>query len=158
MKSREDLLAEARKMVKEMTVDEVHEHLEAGKTPVLLDIRELDEWERGHLKGAIHVPRGRLELEVEEKVPDKDVEVIVYCAGGVRSLLGAASLQELGYKDVVSMDGGFGDWEDAHHPVQTPPPPAEDEGSADPAMLTQEIEHLEEKLRARRAKLKATQA
>lgn len=156
MKSREDLLSAARKVIKEMSVDEVNTYLEEGHTPVLLDIRGLDEWERGHLEGAIHIPRGVLEAEVEERVPDKSAEVIVYCAGGVRSLLGGVSLRELGYEQVISMDGGFGDWEDAHHPVETPPAPLEDEGPADPALLTQEIEHLESKIEARKARLEKT--
>lgn len=153
MKSREDLLSAAREDIKEMSVDEVNAYLEDGNAPVLLDIRGLDEWERGHLKGAIHIPRGVLETEVEDKLPDKTAEVIVYCAGGVRSLLGGVSLRELGYERVISMDGGFGDWEDAHHPVETPPAPEEDEGPADPELLNQEIEHLESRLEARKARL-----
>ena len=88
MKSREDLLDEARQNLKEMTVQEVHDYLEGGADPILLDIRGLDEWERGHLKGAVHIPRGILENELEDKLSDKSKEVIVYCAGGVRSLLG----------------------------------------------------------------------
>ncbi len=153
MKSREDLLSSARDEIKELSVDEVNDYLEEGNTPVLLDIRGLDEWERGHLKGAIHIPRGVLEAEVEKRIPNKEDEVIVYCAGGVRSLLGGVSLKELGYERVISMDGGFGDWEDAHHPIETPPPPEEAEAPANPALLTQEIEHLEAKIQARRARL-----
>ena len=110
MKSREDLLSAARETIREMSVEEVKAYLDGGNTPALVDIRGLDEWERGHLEGAIHIPRGQLEAEVEEKVPNKGDEVIVYCAGGVRWLLGAVSMQELGYENLISMAGGFGDW------------------------------------------------
>ena len=86
MKSREDLLNEARQEIPEMTIQEVHDYLKKGENPALLDVRGLDEWERGHLEGAIHIPRGRLESDVEANLPDKSREVVVYCAGGVRSL------------------------------------------------------------------------
>lgn len=153
MKSREDLLSEARGVIREMSVEEVNAYLTAGNKPVLVDIRGLDEWERGHLDGAIHVPRGHLEAEIEDQVSDKSAEVVVYCAGGVRSLLGAVSLKELGYENLISMDGGFGDWEDAHFPVVTPPPPEEDEGPVNAERLTDEIAHLEAVIEQKRAKL-----
>ena len=156
MKSREDLLKEAREEIKEMSVEEVKAYLDEGNDPVLVDIRGLDEWERGHLEGAIHIPRGRLEAEVEEKVADKSKEVIVYCAGGVRSLLGAISMKELGYENLVSMDGGFGDWEDAHFPFVQPPAPDEDEGPVDEERLTDEIAHLEEMIARKKERLKST--
>lgn len=155
MKSREDLLKEAREEIREMSVEEVKAYLDEGNDPVLVDIRGLDEWERGHLKGAIHIPRGRLEAEVEEKVADKSAEVIVYCAGGVRSLLGARSMKELGYDNLISMDGGFGDWEDAHFPFVQPPPPDEDEGPVDAERLTDEIAHLEQMIQKKKEKLKS---
>ena len=153
MKSREDLLNEARGVIREMSVEEVNDYLTAGNKPVLVDIRGLDEWERGHLDGAIHIPRGRLEAEVEDRVTDKRAEVVVYCAGGVRSLLGAVSMKELGYENLISMDGGFGDWEDAHFPVVTPPPPEEDEGQVNTERLTDEIAHLEALIAQKKAKL-----
>ena len=155
MKSREDLLSEARGEIREMSIEEVNDYLTAGNTPVLLDIRGLDEWERGHLDGAIHIPRGRLEAEIEDRVGDKSEEVIVYCAGGVRSLLGAMSLRELGYGNLISMDGGFGDWEDAHFHVVTPPPPEEDEGPVNAERLADEIAHLEAVIEQKKAKLES---
>jgi rhodanese-related sulfurtransferase len=103
MKSREDLLNEARQKIKEMTVQEVYAYLQAGNRPVLLDVRGLDEWERGHLEGAVHIPRGELETRVETEVADKSQEVIVICAGGVRSLLAGETLLNLGYNQVISM-------------------------------------------------------
>ena len=155
MKSREDLLSEARGEIREMSIEEVNDYLAAGNTPALVDIRGLDEWERGHLDGAIHIPRGRLEAEIEDRLKDKSAEVIVYCAGGVRSLLGAVSMKELGYENLISMDGGFGDWEDAHFPVITPPPPEEDEGPVNVERLTDEIAHLEAVIEQKKAKLGA---
>ena len=155
MKSREDLLEAAREEIREMSVEEVKNYLDEGNDPVLVDIRGLDEWERGHLEGAVHIPRGRLEAEAEEKLSDKSKETIVYCAGGVRSLLGAVSMKELGYENLISMDGGFGDWEDAHYPFVQPPPPEEDAGPVDAERLTDEIAHLEELIAQKREKLKS---
>mgnify|MGYP001270999772 CR=1 FL=1 len=155
MKSREDLLKAARGEIQEMSVEEVKVYLDEGNDPVLVDIRGLDEWERGHLEGAVHIPRGRLEAEAEEKAPDKTKETIVYCAGGVRSLLGAISMKELGYENLVSMDGGFGDWEDAHYPFVQPQVPEEDEGPLNAERLTDEISHLEELIADKKEKLKS---
>ncbi len=92
----------------------------AGAGAVLLDVREADEWSQGHVPGAVFIPRGYLELQVEEKVKDKDQEVVVYCAGGTRSALGAKSLQELGYTRVVSMQGGFTKWKESGFPIEVP--------------------------------------
>ncbi|HEY7512213.1 MAG TPA: molybdopterin-synthase adenylyltransferase MoeB [Vicinamibacteria bacterium] len=87
---------------------------------VFVDVREADEWEKGHLPGALFIPRGFLELRIEEKVPDKSAEVIVYCAGGTRSALGARALQDLGYTNVASMSGGFGRWREGGLAVRVP--------------------------------------
>jgi rhodanese-related sulfurtransferase len=157
MKTRSDLLSEARKTIPEMTVQEVHDHLATGEMPVLLDVRGLDEWDRGHLEGAVHIPRGKLEEEVEGKLPDKSKDVIVYCAGGVRSLLAGQTLKQLGYQNVTSMEGGFGDWEDAGLPAEVPPPPAEDETVSDPALIESQITHLEQVLAQKRDLLKRSQ-
>jgi molybdopterin/thiamine biosynthesis adenylyltransferase/rhodanese-related sulfurtransferase len=92
----------------------------AGTGAVLLDVRETDEWSQGHVPGAVFIPRGYLELQVEEKVKDKDQEVVVYCAGGTRSALGAKSLQELGYTRVTSMQGGFTKWKESGFPIEVP--------------------------------------
>ena len=153
MKSREDLLSEARQQISEMSVGEVHAYLEKGENPALLDVRGLDEWERGHLKGAIHIPRGHLETEVEAKLPDKSVEVVVYCAGGVRSLLAGETLKALGYERIISMEGGYGDWADAGLPSQQPPLPQEEEAPEDPDLLRVEIEHLEQVLAKKKGRL-----
>lgn len=153
MKSREDLLDEARQKIKEMTVQEVHDYLEAGNKPVLLDVRGLDEWERGHLKGAVHIPRGELETRVEAEVSDKSQEVVVICAGGVRSLLAGETLLDLGYEQIISMEGGYGDWEDANLPAEVPPPPEDEGPPEDPTLLAGQIEHLEKLVAEKKRKL-----
>jgi len=87
---------------------------------VLVDVREKYEWNEGYIPGALHVPRGFLELQIEESVPDKDATVVLYCAGGTRSLIAGRTLQEMGYKNVVSMSGGFGFWKGSGLPFTQP--------------------------------------
>ncbi len=141
MKSRRDLLAEARVKIPEMTAREVYDLVSEDGGPVLLDVRGTDEWELGRIGEAIHVPRGLLEREIETKLPEKSSQVVVYCAAGIRSLLAAETLQELGYERVVSMDGGFEAWSDARLPAVRPPIP-EDDVQEDPDLLGVEVEHL----------------
>ncbi|TMC24269.1 MAG: molybdopterin-synthase adenylyltransferase MoeB [Chloroflexi bacterium] len=112
-----EIMRQARRQVPEWSTPQVNEAMahqhEAGRENqelVLVDVREKHEWNEGHIPGAVHVPRGYLELQVEEAVPDKDKTVVLYCAGGVRSLMAGATLQQMGYKNVVSMAGGFGAW------------------------------------------------
>jgi len=112
-----EIMRKARQRVPEWNAAQVNEALanqhEAGPDDqdfVLVDVREKNEWTEGHIPGAIHVPRGYLELQIEEAVPDKEQKVVLYCAGGVRSLMAGATLQQMGYTDVVSMAGGFGQW------------------------------------------------
>jgi molybdopterin/thiamine biosynthesis adenylyltransferase/rhodanese-related sulfurtransferase len=87
---------------------------------VVLDVREPDEYDQGALPGALHIPRGHLESQIEARVADKSTPVLVYCAGGVRSAFAAKTLQELGYADVVSMAGGFNRWKDEGRDWSTP--------------------------------------
>jgi sulfur-carrier protein adenylyltransferase/sulfurtransferase len=110
-KSFQDIMAEARKEIPEVTAQQVNELLKNnGKSPVVLDVRESDEWRQGHLEGALPLPRGFLEIKVESSVPDKNAPIIAYCAGGVRSLLAAKVLKEMGYQNVSSMAGGYAAW------------------------------------------------
>jgi sulfur-carrier protein adenylyltransferase/sulfurtransferase len=88
--------------------------------PIIVDVRERDEWEQGHVPGAKFIPRGFLEMRIEEQVPEKDQPVYLYCAGGVRSVFAAQALQQLGYDHAVSVSGGFGAWKDAGHPFDIP--------------------------------------
>jgi sulfur-carrier protein adenylyltransferase/sulfurtransferase len=112
-----DILRKARKQVPEWSASRVHDALEQKQEDraddqdfVLVDVREKNEWSEGHIPAAVHVPRGYLELQIEEAVPDKSKKVVLYCAGGVRSLMAGSTLQQMGYSDVVSMAGGFGQW------------------------------------------------
>lgn len=155
VKSREDVLNAARQRIAEWTIQEVTHRVESGRHPALLDVRGLDEWERGHLKGAIHIPRGEMEAHVESALPDKSREVVIYCAGGVRSLLAGETLKALGYENVISMAGGYGDWADAGLPVEIPPPPTEIATPDDPEILSGQIQHLEKVLAEKKKKLAA---
>lgn len=110
-KSFQDIMAEARKEIPEVSAQQVNESLKNnGKSPVVLDVRESDEWRQGHLEGAISLPRGFLEIKVENAIPDKNTPIIAYCAGGVRSLLAARAMKEMGYQNVTSMAGGYAAW------------------------------------------------
>jgi molybdopterin/thiamine biosynthesis adenylyltransferase/rhodanese-related sulfurtransferase len=114
VKTFQDIMAEARKEIPEVTVQQVNDLLtNNGKSYVLLDVREKDEWREGHLEGALSLPRGFLEIKVETAVPDKSAPIITYCAGGTRSLLAGKILKEMGYQDVYSMAGGYSAWKNA---------------------------------------------
>src|SRR2546426_8448696 len=109
-KTYKQIMEEARQVVPEVSPDEVKGKLDGGKRPVLLDVREREEFRQGYVPGAISLPRGFLEMRVEETVPDKNAPIVAYCAGGTRSLLAGRILKELGYTNVVSMRGGFTAW------------------------------------------------
>ncbi|HVB73923.1 MAG TPA: molybdopterin-synthase adenylyltransferase MoeB [Ktedonobacteraceae bacterium] len=122
-----DILRQARKQVEEWTPAQVNEALaeqhEAGREEqdvVLVDVREKYEWNEGHIPGAVHVPRGFLELQIEEAVPDRSKTVVLYCAGGVRSLMAGNTLKQMGYQNAISMSGGFGQWKGAGLPFVQP--------------------------------------
>lgn len=106
-----DLLAAAKSAITEVDTATAQQRIEAGRVTVL-DVREPDEYAEGALIGALHIPRGHLEAQIEGRILDKATPVIVYCAGGVRSAFAAKTLGELGYTDVVSMAGGYGKWKD----------------------------------------------
>jgi molybdopterin/thiamine biosynthesis adenylyltransferase/rhodanese-related sulfurtransferase len=112
-KTYKQLMEEARQAIPEVTIDEVKNRVERGEKWALLDVREREEYREGHLDGALSLPRGFLEMRVEEAVPDKSAPVIAYCAGGVRSLIAARTLKEMGYENVVSMSGGYTAWKNA---------------------------------------------
>ena len=114
-KTYKQLMEEARKAIPEVSIDEVKNRVERGENWTLLDVREREEYREGHLEGAISLPRGFLEMRVEETVADKTKPIIAYCAGGVRSLIAARTLKEMGYENVVSMSGGYTAWKNAGH-------------------------------------------
>ena len=117
-KSYADLLREARAQIREVSPQEV-DALPA-RAAAILDVREASEWDQGHLPGAIHVSKSYIEAQIEEEVHDRDTPVILYCAGGVRSLFAAQTLAEMGYTNVASMSGGFHAWKGAGLPFETP--------------------------------------
>jgi molybdopterin/thiamine biosynthesis adenylyltransferase/rhodanese-related sulfurtransferase len=119
MASFRDLLAQTKAQIREVDTATAEDQIGRPGT-IVLDVREPDEYEQGALPGAVHIPRGHLESQVEGRLPDRDAPVVVYCAGGVRSAFAARTLQELGYRDVASLAGGFGRWKDEGRPWRVP--------------------------------------
>lgn len=119
-RSRDQVVAEARGQITETDAPALKARLDAGEPLRLIDIREREEWEQGHIPGAHFISRGFLELQVEELVPDREAPIVVYCAGGVRSALGALALRQMGYRQVESLVGGFGGWKSAGFPYIVP--------------------------------------
>src|SRR5208282_711985 len=116
-----DLISDVRKRTRQVSLEELKRRLEAGEKVTLLDVREKDEWRGGYIPGAVSIPRGFLEIQAEQKLPDKNAHIIAYCAGGTRSALAAATLQELGYANVETANPGFVRWKDLGYPVEAPP-------------------------------------
>jgi sulfur-carrier protein adenylyltransferase/sulfurtransferase len=112
-----ELLQQVRSEISEIDATHARERIESGE-PVVVDVREQDEWDEGHIAGAVHVPRGHLESRIERLAPDTSRPVVVYCSAGNRSAFAAKTLTDLGYEDVVSLAGGFTDWKRNGFPVQ----------------------------------------
>jgi adenylyltransferase/sulfurtransferase len=117
-KTYQEIMSEARSAVPEVSADDVKARLAAGKPVALLDVREREEFRQGYIPGAVSLPRGFLEMRVEEAVPDKNTPVVAYCQSGTRSLLAGRILKELGYRDVVSLRGGYGGWKNQGLPIR----------------------------------------
>jgi rhodanese-related sulfurtransferase len=113
------LVEDTRSRVQELSVDEVKARLDRGEKFQLVDVREESEWARDHLPGAVHLGKGILERDVEERFPDLTTEIVLYCGGGFRSVLAADNLQKMGYTNVWSMDGGIRDWRRKKYPLTT---------------------------------------
>jgi rhodanese-related sulfurtransferase len=111
------MVNESRKRVRETNVDEVKARLDGGEKLVLVDVREDSEFAADHLPGAIHLSKGVLERDIEQRVPDLNAPLVLYCSGGYRSALAADSLQKMGYKNVLSMDGGIRAWREKGFPL-----------------------------------------
>jgi sulfur-carrier protein adenylyltransferase/sulfurtransferase len=120
MPSYRELLAQLRSEIAEVDVVRARELLSADDRPLLVDIRELEEWAEGRIPGAVHIPRGNLESRIEQAAPDKTQPIVVYCAAGNRSAFGAKSLEELGYENVVSLAGGYVDWKRSGFDTELP--------------------------------------
>lgn len=111
------IVNESRKRVRETNADEVKAKLDRGEKLIFVDVREESEFAMDHLPGAIHLSKGVIERDIEEKVPDLNAPLVLYCGGGYRSALAADSLQKMGYKNVLSMDGGIRAWREKGFPL-----------------------------------------
>jgi rhodanese-related sulfurtransferase len=114
----EQLCADARSRVREITVEEVKGKLDAGESFHFIDVREDHEWQADHAAGAQHLGRGIIERDIEKTVPEHDAEIVLYCGGGFRSALAADNLQKMGYTNVLSMAGGIKAWREANYPLE----------------------------------------
>src|SRR3954470_5032629 len=112
------LVEDARKNVRECTAADVTARLDRGDKFAFVDVREDGEFDVDHAAGARHIGRGILERDIENLIPDKDADIVLYCGGGFRSALAAESLQKMGYRQVVSMDGGIKAWRDAGYALE----------------------------------------
>ena len=135
MPSYRELLQQVRAEIDEVDPAQARALLDSAEPPVLVDVREQDEWDEGHIPGAVHVPRGYLESRIEQAAPDRTRPVVLYCAGGNRSAFAAKTLEELGYENVVSLAGGYTDWKRNGFPTQLP-------RSLDPAKRQRYSRHL----------------
>src|SRR2546430_15153316 len=104
------LVDETRPRIRELTVDQLKAKLDRGERFLLVDVREESEWAKDHLPGAVYLGKGVIERDIEQRLPDTEAEIILYCGGGFRSALAAENLQRMGYTNVLSMDGGVRDW------------------------------------------------
>src|SRR3984957_6955625 len=116
-----DLMADVRKRTKQVSLEELKRRMDAGEKMTLVDVREKDEWRGGYIPRAVSIPRGFLEIQPEQKLPDKNAPIVAYCAGGTRSALAAATLAELGYTNVETANPGFVRWKDLGWPMESPP-------------------------------------
>lgn len=114
------IVDDAKSRITEISVVDSVDRQRAGAN--LIDVREDNEWQAGHVAGAAHMGRGIIERDIVQKIPDKDAEIILYCGGGYRSALAADMLQKMGYTNVFSMAGGWKAWRDADAPweMETP--------------------------------------
>ena len=112
------LVHEAKSRIREISVEDTRARLDVDETVRLIDVREDNEWEAGHAEGAQHMGRGIIERDIEQQIPDKGAELILYCGGGYRSALAADNLQHMGYTNVYSMAGGWKAWKEAGAPIE----------------------------------------
>src|SRR5262249_2549578 len=115
-----ELLQQVRAEISEVDAERARDLIEIGE-PVIVDVREQDEWDEGHIPGAVHVPRGHLESRIERVAPDHEAPIVLYCAAGNRSAFAAKTLEQLGYEDVVSLAPGYTGWKRDGFPTVLPP-------------------------------------
>lgn len=111
------IVNDAKTRVKEADFRDIKKRLDAGEKMIVVDTREDNEWAKGHIPGAIHLGKGVIERDVETTIPDKNATLVLYCGGGFRSALAADNLQKMGYKNVISMDGGWRGWTESNFPI-----------------------------------------
>ena len=114
-----DLVNDAKTRVRECTTVDVKECQDAERSFFLVDVREDTEWAMAHLPGAVHLGKGVIERDIEKVIPDHEAEIVLYCGGGYRSALAGDALQQMGYTNVISMDGGIGEWHARGFPLTT---------------------------------------
>src|SRR5262245_61560465 len=112
-----ELLEQVKGEIDEVTASEAARVLEGDGAPLLVDVRERDEWDEGHLPSAVHIPRGSLESRIERAAPDRSTPLLVYCATGARSAFASKTLEEMGYATVANLDGGIVEWKRSGLPV-----------------------------------------
>jgi rhodanese-related sulfurtransferase len=111
------IVEDAKKRVQEVSIDQVKARLDRGEKFLLVDVREESEYAKDHLPGAIHLGKGIIERDIEERAPELSTPLILYCGGGYRSALAADNLQTMGYTNVLSMDGGIRGWREKQYPL-----------------------------------------
>jgi rhodanese-related sulfurtransferase len=111
------IVEDAKTRVREVSIDDIRARLDRGDKFVLVDVREESEYAKDHLPGAIHLGKGIIERDIEERVPELNTPLVLYCGGGYRSALAADNLQKMGYTNVLSMDGGIRGWREKHFPL-----------------------------------------
>lgn len=112
------IVEDAKQRVRETTVEQIKQRLDRNEQFLLVDVREESEWAKDHLPGAVHLGKGIIERDIEQRVPDTATEIVLYCGGGFRSALTADNLQKMGYTNVISMDGGIRDWRERGYPLE----------------------------------------
>jgi rhodanese-related sulfurtransferase len=111
------LVKDAKSRIKEEDFRETKKKMDAGEKMIVVDVREDNEWARGHIPGAVHLGKGVIERDIEKAIPDKETPLVLYCGGGFRSALAADNLQKMGYRNVTSMDGGWRGWTESGFPT-----------------------------------------
>ncbi len=116
-----EIVNQARQLIRECTINDVRSWMEAGDPFTLVDVREESEFARGRIPGAIHLGKGVIERDIEQIIPETGEKIVLYCGGGYRSALAAANLKQMGYTDVISMDGGFRGWKESGFEIDAEP-------------------------------------
>jgi rhodanese-related sulfurtransferase len=112
------LVNDAKSRIKEVNIDQYREMVSSGDPHLLIDVREESEWNAGHAAAAVHLGKGIIERDIESKVPEKDTKLVLYCGGGFRSALAGDALRQMGYVDVISLDGGWRAYQASGLPIK----------------------------------------